>query len=167
MVVNAHGYRTDLTSMRSKFSSSIRGTTVRRLSDMVSTYGFECQALGLGVEHLAHLALPCILHWDENHFVVLASMNSNTAVIHDPGQGKRRIAMSDVEKHFSGVAIQLTPGSKFVRQDDRTRYSMFDLVRGVDGLGKRIAPVIALGVLFEFTTEIGANVGYALRFSHD
>ena len=53
--------------------------------------------------------LPCVLHWDLNHFVVLKEVRRGQAVIHDPARGVRRLPLAEVSRHFTGVVLELTP----------------------------------------------------------
>ncbi len=61
------------------------------------------------MEHLPQLQLPCVLHWDLNHFVVLKALRRGVAVIHDPARGVRRLPLDEVSRHFTGVALELSP----------------------------------------------------------
>jgi ATP-binding cassette subfamily B protein RaxB len=69
--------------------------------------------LRLELEELAQLRAPCILHWDLNHFVVLKSVDGRGAVIHDPAFGIRRLTIGQLSKHFTGIALELTPTAEF------------------------------------------------------
>lgn len=69
MVAGYHGYQTDLPSLRSRFSISLKGATLKQLIEIAQTLGFTCRPLRLELEELADLQVPCILHWELNHFV--------------------------------------------------------------------------------------------------
>ena len=47
------------------------------------------RGLRLEPEQLGQIKLPCILHWDMNHFVVLKEVRASKVVIHDPALGVR------------------------------------------------------------------------------
>jgi len=57
---------------------------------------------GLGVAALIHdlgkLKLPCILHWDLNHFVVLAKVGRSKVTILDPAVGERTPTTASVQR---------------------------------------------------------------------
>ena len=63
------------------------------------------------MEDIGKLRLHCILHWDLNHFVVLSKVSGGKATILDPAIGKRVLPFSEVSDHFTGVALELTPGT--------------------------------------------------------
>jgi len=55
--------------LRRRFSISLKGATLAQLIRHAETSGFAAQPLRLELEELGELAVPCILHWDLNHFV--------------------------------------------------------------------------------------------------
>src|SRR5688572_5203123 len=72
MLAGRYGYNVDLPALRQRYSISLRGTTLHDLVGLASDMGLACRALRAEPAHLRRLRLPCILHWDLNHFVVLA-----------------------------------------------------------------------------------------------
>lgn len=54
------------------------------LSDAVETVGFKSLGVKLSLETLEEAPLPCILHWNKNHFVVLYKIKKDTYYISDP-----------------------------------------------------------------------------------
>src|SRR5262245_64874094 len=93
MVANFHGHRTDLASLRSRFSISLKGATLIHLSQIAQRLNLAARPLKVELSHLGQLSLPAVLHWDFNHFVVLAEVRGDKAVIHDPGQGRRVLSL--------------------------------------------------------------------------
>ena len=110
MIAAHHGYRSDLATLRRRFSLSLKGVTLADVVRMAGDLHLSARPLRAELEHLSQLQLPCILHWDLNHFVVLASVRRGTVVIHDPARGERRLSLAEVSRHFTGVALELTPG---------------------------------------------------------
>lgn len=82
------GHRIDLSTMRQRFSVSLKGATLKGLMTMAQGLNLQPRPLKLEIEHLIELRLPAILHWDINHFVVLKNINNKFAYIHDPSIGK-------------------------------------------------------------------------------
>ena len=67
------GHRTDLPTLRQRFSLSLKGATLADLMRMAQALSCNPRRCGSSSEQLPQLRLPCVLHWDLNHFVVLAS----------------------------------------------------------------------------------------------
>jgi ATP-binding cassette subfamily B protein RaxB len=93
--------------------------------------------------------LPCVLHWDLNHFVVLKEVVRGVAVIHDPGRGIRRLPMDEVSKHFTGVVLELTPQAEFKRQTERQTVTLRQLLGRVTGLRRSLLQIFALALALE------------------
>ncbi|MFP3786585.1 cysteine peptidase family C39 domain-containing protein, partial [Burkholderia sp. SIMBA_024] len=90
----AHGQASDLASLRRRFPLSLKGARLAQLIQMAQQMGFSARPLRLELEHLSQLALPCILHWDMNHFVVLAKVARGKATVLDPAVGERRMTLA-------------------------------------------------------------------------
>ena len=87
MVANFHGYRVDLSGLRRRIGISLKGATLIDLVRIADQIGLAARPLRLELDELAQLRLPCILHWDLNHFAVLTSVGPHGAIIHDPAVG--------------------------------------------------------------------------------
>jgi ATP-binding cassette subfamily B protein RaxB len=108
MVANAHGLQLDLFDLRRRFPVSIKGATLQQLIAHAGALNFSSRPLRLEIDELAQLALPCILHWDLNYFVVLKKVGRGHITILDPAVGERRLPLAEVSRHFTGVALELT-----------------------------------------------------------
>ncbi|WP_256723747.1 cysteine peptidase family C39 domain-containing protein, partial [Xanthomonas oryzae] len=93
MVASAHGMQLDLPELRRRFHLSLKGIRLNQLIEIAQTLGCSTRPLRLEMEQLDQLSLPCILHWDLNHFVVLAKVGKSKATILDPAIGERRLSL--------------------------------------------------------------------------
>jgi len=112
MAANAHGMRIGLAELRQRFPLSLKGAKLDQLIHIAQRLGFSTRPLRLDLEELDQLKLPCILHWDLNHFVVLARVGKSKITVLDPAVGERRLPLSEVSNHFTG-ALELTPTAEF------------------------------------------------------
>jgi len=149
MVAGHYGYQTSLTELRRKFSVSLKGVNLRSLSIAADMLGMSARGLRCELEDLRKLKAPCILHWGLNHFVVLKKANRKTIVIHDPARGKRTLPMAEVSKHFTGVALELTPTPDFEKKEDKERVRIMDLWSKMTGFIPVILQIIAITVILQ------------------
>ena len=149
MVASYHGHRTDLAHLRARFSVSLRGVNLQQLVDMADGLGLATRPVRLEVEEMAELKTPCILHWDLNHFVVLQRADARGIVIHDPAIGVRRIGLAEVGKHFTGVALELTPNEGFKPANETRRISLRTLIGKTEGVGKAFGLVLTMALALE------------------
>jgi len=149
MVAAFYGLHTDMPTLRQRFSLSLKGATMMDLTRMAGQMNLNPRALRAELEHLPQLQLPCVLHWDLNHFVVLAGIRLGKAVIHDPARGVRHLSMEEVSKHFTGVVLELTPAAEFEPRTERQSVSLRQLLGRVTGLKRSLLQVFALALALE------------------
>lgn len=150
MVAAYHGLHTDMPTLRQQFPLSLKGVTMVDLTRIAGQMQLNPRALRAEMEHLPQLQLPCVLHWDLNHFVVLADVRHGKAVIHDPARGVRRMTMEEVSQHFTGVVLELTPAAEFKPRTERQSVTLRQLLGRVTGLKRSLVQIFALALALEF-----------------
>src|SRR4029079_12734813 len=141
MIAWFHGHRIDLAGLRRRFTVSLKGATLAYLMQIAGRMHLAPRPLRLELEELPKLRAPCILHWNLNHFVVLKSADSRGLVVHDPAFGIRKLTLAEASKHFTGIALELSPTTEFKPADERRRLRLRDLTGPVVGLKRSLAPV--------------------------
>jgi ATP-binding cassette, subfamily B, bacterial CvaB/MchF/RaxB len=154
MIAGFHGLKTDLSTLRRRFSISLKGITLRGLIDIAKALKLSGRPLKLDLEHLVQLKCPCVLHWDMNHFLVLKEVKGDTVLLHDPAAGERTLPMAEFAKHFTGIALELTPMSDFKPSKEEQRFSMFGLMGHVTGLKRGLAQIMLLAIALEVTAVV-------------
>lgn len=128
MIAGHHGLHLDLMSLRRRFSISIKGTSLAQLMRYAQNLEFSCRPLRLELDDMSKLRIPCILHWDMNHFVVLDKVSRSRLYLLDPARGRRVLTLSEASRHFTGVALELTPNASFRPAQQRAQIRLLDLV---------------------------------------
>ena len=149
MVAAYYGYKTDLTSLRQEHEISLKGANLEELMQIADKLKLSTRALRLDLEHLSQLKTPCILHWDMNHFVVLKKVTKKSIEIHDPGLGERKYTLEEFSKHFTGVALELSPTEEFKSEDSRVNLKLSDFWSKVTGLKSTLGKVFVLSLLLQ------------------
>lgn len=101
------------------------------------------------MQHLDELKLPCILHWDLNHFVVLAKVSKSKLTILDPAVGERKLSINEVSRHFTGVALELTPAADFKPQKAAPSISARQLTGPISGLWGALSQIFLLSAALQ------------------
>lgn len=101
------------------------------------------------MQHLGELKLPCILHWDLNHFVVLAKVSKSKLTILDPAVGERKLSINEVSRHFTGVALELTPAADFKPQKASPSISARQLTGPISGLWGALSQIFLLSAALQ------------------
>lgn len=135
----------------------------------------------LGIERLREATLPCILHWNQNHFVVLFKVSHHGSVFHvaDPGKGLIEYDTEEFRQHWvstttegeeKGIAMLLEPADDFGKGDEGEgqsgRRSFRFLMQYLSEYRKYFAQIISglvLGCLLQlilpFLTQAIVDVG--------
>jgi ATP-binding cassette subfamily B protein RaxB len=149
MVGRHHGLHVGLPEMRQRFPLSLKGAKLNQLIQIAQQLGFSTRPLRLEMENLGKLNLPCILHWDLNHFVVLAKVGKTKVTILDPAVGKRTLTRAEVSKHFTGVALELTPSADFKPRKAAPAIGVRQLTGPVRGLWRALAQILLLSIALQ------------------
>ncbi|WP_312793467.1 peptidase domain-containing ABC transporter [Sphingobacterium sp.] len=83
-----------------RLSLTQEGVSLFELAKSAENLGFLTKSLGIEPSELSKINLPCILHWDSNHFVVLYKIKGRHYYIADPAIGKYSCNMEEFEKGF-------------------------------------------------------------------
>jgi len=149
MVACFHGHRVDLAALRRRFTVSLKGSTLAFLMQVAGRLQMAPRPLRVELDELSQLRAPCVLHWDLNHFVVLKAVDARGAIVHDPAFGVRRLTHAQLSKHFTGIALELTPTAEFKALDDRRRIRLRDLLGPVTGLHRSLAQIFVMALALQ------------------
>ncbi|CAK5470828.1 colicin V export peptidase/ABC transporter CvaB (plasmid) [Escherichia coli] len=165
MICGHFGKNIDLIYLRRKFNLSARGATLAGINGIAEQLGMTTRALSLELDELRVLKTPCILHWDFSHFVVLVSVKRNRYVLHDPARGIRYISREEMSRYFTGVALEVWPGSEFQSETLQTRISLRSLINSIYGIKRTLAKIFCLSVVIE-AINLLMPVGTQLVMDH-
>ncbi|MBC6957621.1 MAG: peptidase domain-containing ABC transporter [Chloroflexi bacterium] len=155
MILGTYGAKFSLADLRSRFSTSARGTTVKSLMEMARSLGLVARPLRAELDYLKEMVLPAVIHWGLSHYVVLVSVSGEYATIHDPAIGRRKVDARKLAECFSGVAIEFTPLPTFQRKVEKRKFGwtqFLGVLRQAKGL---IWISLAVSICFEILQLIG------------
>ena len=145
--------RSTCPGLRQRYATSSKGATLAELMAVASDLELAPRALRLEVDEIGKLQTPAVLHWDLNHFVVLEKADGKGATILDPAArppDDRR--STELGRHFTGVALELTPTTRFMPVEARTRTRLSDLWSKLVGYRSATFQILALSLLLQLTT---------------
>jgi ATP-binding cassette, subfamily B, bacterial CvaB/MchF/RaxB len=149
MIAGYHGRYMDLATLRRQHPISIRGASLRSIMSIGAELGFTARPLRLEMTNFADLKTPAILHWDMDHFVVLRRASRRFLEIHDPAVGLRRYSYAEAGKHFTGVALELTPAQAFSGVSERSRLRLREILVWPQGAAASVCQALILSALLQ------------------
>ncbi|GGK10924.1 ABC transporter ATP-binding protein [Yeosuana aromativorans] len=117
----------NIQKLRSASETTRMGSTLLGLSDAAEKVGFHTVGVKISVKKLLEITLPCILHWNKNHYVVLYKTKKKVFYISDPAHGLLQYSENELLRHWignnandqteEGIALLLEPTPKFYNSE--------------------------------------------------
>ncbi|EXI63002.1 colicin V synthesis protein [Mannheimia granulomatis] len=165
MMLGYYDKNTNLFELRSQYGTSSRGVTLHTLISIANDCGLITRPLSLELDEVSQLRLPCILHWDFNHFVVLTHATKAHFTVHDPAFGKRKLSRAEFSNHFTGVALEVWTEVKFEKQKNENTISLYETFKGISGIKGALVKIFALSMLIELIALL-MPIGTQLVMDH-
>lgn len=153
MIAGHYGHQVELHELRRRFSISLKGVSLPNVIRYAAALNLSARPLRLDLDSVGDLQLPCIIHWNLNHFVVLKSVRktwrgATVATIVDPAIGERQLSLEQFSRSFTGVAVELAPTPAFETRE-APRLSIRKLGGEIKGLRPAVAQVLSLALALE------------------
>lgn len=152
MVAAANGRPVALAQLRAQCTPAERAPTLAGLAAAADALGIATRPVRVRLAELRRLHLPAVLHWQFDHFVVVTRVNRQVITIHDPACGRRRVAMDEVSRAFTGVAIECRVFARPQNIDANSRLTLWTMLRTYSGL----LPYLGVMLTLLVTTQIFA-----------
>jgi ATP-binding cassette subfamily B protein RaxB len=149
MIADHHGHRCDIAQLRQRFPQSLKGTGLAEMLRMAAALGMSSRPVKVELEDVKCLKLPCIIHWNERHFVVLRAVTRRHLQIIDPAAGPQRLSQAEFSKSFTGVAVELAPNESFRAVDERVAIDYRALIGNLFGFKRSVGQILALALCLE------------------
>ena len=184
MVAKHYGKHYSLETLRQHSFITREGVSMLGISDAAEYIGFRTSGVMISFEQLVEEApLPCIVHWKQNHFVVVYHIkkdkkNRHRIYVADPALGLVTYDEADFKKCWlstkqenedKGAALLLQPGPEFYDREDEKenrnrslRYFLRYLTPYKSELVQLILGMVVVSILqliFPFLTQSLVDIG--------
>lgn len=143
MIAKHYGKSYSLQYLRKNSFITREGVSLLGISEAAEHIGMRTLSCKITMNQLSEeIILPCILHWNQSHFVVCYKVKGKgekrTFYIADPEIGKLRYHIGDLKRHWIstklegedvGVAMEITPGPDFANYEDEKEAGKIGLTR--------------------------------------
>lgn len=130
IIAKHYGKILNIQKLRDYSETTRDGSNLLMLSDAAEKIGFRTIGVKRSVQQLDEVPLPCILHWNKYHYVVLYKIKKGIYYISDPAIGSIEYNQEDFVKFWignnatktteEGIALLLEPTPKFYKSEFET-----------------------------------------------
>ncbi len=127
IIAKHYGKNISIQHLRTLSETTRIGSSLLGLSNASEKIGLKSLGVKINIQDLLEVPLPCILHWNNNHYVVLYKITNNDFYISDPAHGLLKYKKEELLKHWignnvkeeidDGIALLLEPTPKFYSSD--------------------------------------------------
>ncbi len=149
MILGYFGKHIPLEQMRIETGVSRDGCNAGNIMLAAQKFGLETHGYRKDLDALFTLPVPCIIHWNFNHFVVWEGKKGDHCYINDPAVGRRRLSVKDMDESFTGIVLTFKPSETF--EKSKSDNSLLSFVAGrLAGQYKAIAVLVITGLFLVF-----------------
>lgn len=114
MILAYHGLWKPLADVRYDCGVSRDGSSLGNVNKAAKALGMATQAYRIAKpSDLEKVQLPCICHWEFNHFIVVTGISKKYIYVNDPARGKLRLTYEEFDRGMTGVILTMKPSESF------------------------------------------------------
>lgn len=157
MICRHYGKRIDIDMLRQRSEIGKDGVNLLGISNAAESIGLNAHAVRLSINELVkEVQLPCVLHWQQEHFVVLIRAGKKSFRIADPARGIVTMDRKDFENGWTtgaagqkeGIALMLEPTAEFRKQKNEPGKKLgWNILLGYFFKQKKFVAQLLLGLL--------------------
>lgn len=127
IIAKYYGKTINIQELRNISETTREGSNLLFLSDAAEKIGFRTLGVKLSVKRIEEAPLPCILHWNDNHYVVLYKIKKSKYYISDPAFGLLEYSKDEFVKFWignnahdeikEGISLLIEPTPKFFQSN--------------------------------------------------
>jgi ATP-binding cassette subfamily B protein len=127
IIAKHYGKNLSIQQLRNLSETTREGSNLLYLSEAAEQIGFRTLGVKLSFDKLREAPLPCILHWNANHYVVLYKIKRDKIFISDPAFGLLEYSKAEFIKNWignnaeedteEGIALLVDPTPKFYQSE--------------------------------------------------
>ena len=178
MISSYYGRSYSLNTLSEICHPTKEGVSLLAISKAANQIGLDNMTVLISREELMNAPLPCILHWSQNHFVVLYKSSKNYVHIADPAKGRLKMSMEKFNQHWicqsenenqKGIAMLLEPNTQFYTHNESEKpedHSLKFLFKYIKSYRKHLSHILLglilgciLQLIMPFLTQAIVDIG--------
>lgn len=146
MVLSHYGKDVPLEQMRIEAGVSRDGSKAGNLMRAARKFGMEGKGFRYSLRKLMEQAsVPCIIHWNFNHFVVFEGKKGDYYYLNDPAEGRRKLTEEELDDGYTGITLQFKKRPDFVKE--KRKENVGDFIRErLKGQTAAVMSLLCIGI---------------------
>lgn len=146
MIFGYYGKEIPLEQMRIETGVSRDGSKASNIVKAAKKLGLIAKGYRYSLRKLIEEAsVPCIIHWNFNHFVVYEGRKGKYYYLNDPAGGRRKLTKEELDDGYTGITIQFKKGPDF--QKERQKRTLLKFIqRRLKGQKMAVASLLVIGL---------------------
>jgi ATP-binding cassette subfamily B protein len=181
MISAFYGKPYSLQKLRELAHISREGVSLLGLSDAAEAIGFRTIGARITIEQLYEAPKPCVVHWDQDHFVVVYKLKKGKVFVADPAFGLVEYSEPEFKKHWlatvrhgeqKGICLLFDPTPKFFEMEgEETNRNNFRFLLKYLKPHRKLVTQLIIGffvgsliqLIFPFLTQSIVDVGISTQ----
>jgi ATP-binding cassette subfamily B protein len=181
MISAFYGKPYSLQKLRELAHISREGVSLLGLSDAAEAIGFRTIGARITIEQLYEAPKPCVVHWDQDHFVVVYKLKKGKVFVADPAFGLVEYSETEFKKHWlatvrhgeqKGICLLFDPTPKFFEMEgEETNRNNFRFLLKYLKPHRKLVTQLIIGffvgsliqLIFPFLTQSIVDVGISTQ----
>lgn len=180
MIAQYYGKSYSIQYLRERSYLSRSGVSMKGIMEAADQIGFRSMPVKIplkedneGIPSLIDAPLPCIVHWNQHHFVVVYKISKKFVWVADPGHGKHKLDHATFLKSWlgdgnKGLALLFETTPRFYEQDEvKTKKKGFGFLLGYLRPYRKLMFQLVIGLIlgslfqlvFPFLTQSIVDIG--------
>jgi len=145
IILAYYGAWIPLEQLRVACGVSRDGANALNILKAARRFGLAAKGYRAELSTLGALPMPCIIHWNFNHFLVLEGIDGDRVLLNDPATGPRKCDLTELDQAFTGVVLAMEPGPAFQKVGNKPR-ALPILLRELRGSRAAVALLVAVSL---------------------
>ena len=146
MILAYYGKELTLEQLRVETGVSRDGSRASNMVKAAEKLGLNAKGFRYSLKKLTDTAkVPCIIHWQFNHFVVFEGKKGKYYYINDPSSGRVKLTLDELDDGYTGITLQFSKKEDFKKE--KKKRSLIDFSRErLKGQGMSIISLVVTGM---------------------
>ncbi|WP_433945190.1 peptidase domain-containing ABC transporter [Paenibacillus sp. SN-8-1] len=129
MILRYYKSNESLLDLREYIEVGRDGLSMKQLQSLLVERGFDSKMYRASVEQLKKFKMPVIVHWNNEHFLIVEKFTSSGVLIVDPATGSRKITEAEFAEKFSNYVLTAIPTEQYTPRKKTRRSPWFHVMK--------------------------------------